>query len=70
VSNKQENIQSKAVFPSAHNLICAWHINKRILAKAKPLIRSELVHIEGDEKFKEVVENYRKSMLELDRYQV
>ena len=35
----------KAVFPSADSLICTWHINKMILAKAKPLIRFELVYI-------------------------
>jgi len=54
----------KAVFPSADNLICTWHINKGILTKAKPLIRSELVHIEGDEEFNEAFEKNWKSMLE------
>ena len=54
----------KAVFPSADNLICIWHINKRILAKAKPLIRSELVHLEDEEEFNEAVESCWRSILE------
>lgn len=54
----------KTVFPSANTLICIWHINQRILAKAKPLIRSEFAHIEGDREFNEAVESYWKSMLE------
>src|SRR6267143_4948718 len=66
ITDKDDTLISavKAVFPLADNLICTWHINKRILAKAKPLIRSELVHIEGDEEFNEAFENNWKSMLE------
>lgn len=53
----------KTVFPLVDNLISTWHINKKILAKAKPLIRSELVHIEGDEEFNEAAKNEWKSIL-------
>jgi MULE transposase domain len=54
----------KTAFPLADNLICAWHINKSILAKAKPLIRSEFAHIEDDDEFNKAVESCWKSMLE------
>ena len=39
----------RQVFPDAVNLLCVWHVNKKIYTKLKPLFKIEMENAEGAE---------------------
>ena len=55
----------EVVFPGVNIILCIWHINKDILKKARPLIRTEIMNAFGadDPEFNKEVLNKWKEML-------
>jgi transposase-like protein len=53
----------KDILPVTNHMLCIWHINKNITARAKPLIQSTMLCIIDDDEFKMAVDDTQSLML-------